>query len=133
MWSRSPVEGSTVNITPERTEGTISCTTTHDGRLGPSTPCRPRLSGRAPHNEAQQSTTRPRSSFSPATLVNVSFMPANEVPSASSPMPDDRTATRMSAPQAPVGLHDARGETLGDRDRMDEIAGLAGEPVELVL
>ena len=24
----SPVEGSTVNITPERTEGTISCTTT---------------------------------------------------------------------------------------------------------
>ena len=28
MWSVSPVEGSTVNITPERSEGTISCTTT---------------------------------------------------------------------------------------------------------
>ena len=28
MWSVSPVEGSTVNITPERSDGTISCTTT---------------------------------------------------------------------------------------------------------
>ena len=54
---------------------------------------------RAPHSEAQQSTTRDKSSAAPATLVKVSFMPANEVPSASSPMPDDRTATRMSAPR----------------------------------
>ena len=28
MWSVSPVEGSTVNMTPERSEGTISWTTT---------------------------------------------------------------------------------------------------------
>ena len=54
---------------------------------------------RAFHSEAQQSTTRTNSCSVPATLVNVSFMPANEVPSASSPMPDDRTATRMSLPR----------------------------------
>jgi hypothetical protein len=53
---------------------------------------------RAPHNEAQQSTMRANSCSVPATLVKVSFMPANEVPSASSPIPDERTATRMSAP-----------------------------------
>ena len=52
---------------------------------------------RSPYSDAQQSHDRAEAApSSPATLVNVAFMPANEVSPASSLVPDERTATGLS-------------------------------------
>ena len=49
---------------------------------------------RSPKSDAQHSTTAHSSCSSPATLVKVRFMPANDASAASSPTADERTATR---------------------------------------
>ena len=92
--SSAPVTELIVNATPDVTAGTIRCTSTPMRASRPS--CRARRYARAcselpePRHSNTASTSRSRSTFR-----RVSWMPANECPSLSSPMPDDRTAKRV--------------------------------------
>ena len=67
---------------------------------------------------------------SPATLVKVAFMPANEVPSLSSPVPEERTATRTLSPEPVVGSEDGRGQLVGDRACPDQVLGGGGRGLQ---
>ena len=82
-----------MNMTPERSEGIICWTITASEGSSPILWLARYEITRSPYSDAQQSTTRARSSSSPETLVKVAFMPANDVPELSSLVPDERTAT----------------------------------------
>ena len=95
----SPVDGSAVNITPDRSEGTIAITTTPMAGTSVVRRLARYAMTRAPYSEAQQPTTALATSSSPVTLVKVTFIPAKEVSLASSPVPEERTATTARSPR----------------------------------
>ncbi len=95
---RSPDAGSTVNMTPLRSDSTITCTTTAIAGSSSTWCVRRYATTRSPNRDAQHSTTRADSSSSPRTFVKVWFIPANDMSAVSSDVADDRTATRTSGP-----------------------------------
>ena len=97
--TRSPVAGSAVNITPERSESTIACTTTAIAAPR-SSRWRLAVGDHALRRRATPSSRRTavEQRLVARTLVKVSCMPANEVPAVSSAVAEERTATRRAAP-----------------------------------
>ena len=94
--SRAPLTGSALNAIAEASAGTMSCTSTAIRGVPVMPRCLRYTAARSEYTDRQHSSSASTIASTPPTSSTVSCWPANDASPESSPIADDRTATRGS-------------------------------------